>query len=244
MDASVSLCDSGMILMKNGDCKNKTETFENDNSTKTATGVEQTEEASNGNLVEDVLIVGCDSDDDIDGFLNKSVSEDDDCHNNNRKVIHDSPQGFKVSKSKNRKRCKDSNPRSRKKKKLKTDKVDMELLDDNVDGNVMRMKRRKSDEIKRKMSQDFMLNIEDQDVTSSEEADEQAKAFNGVKQAEGVADEKNKENDYLEFESLRLGNYCSRMLQGVPCTKDFCSWIHYMKPEDAVSQLYRIYSNR
>ena len=97
MDASVSLCDSGMILMKNGDCKNKTETFENDNSTKTATGVEQTEEASNGNLVEDVLIVGCDSDDDIDGFLNKLGPEDNDCHNNNRKVIYDSPQGFKVS---------------------------------------------------------------------------------------------------------------------------------------------------
>ena len=92
-----------------------------------------------------------------------------------------------------------------------------------------------------------MLNIEDQDVTSSEEAEEQdevPKAFNDDKQSEEVAHEKNKENDYLEFESLRLGNYCSRMLQGVPCTKDFCSWIHYMKPEDAVSQLYRIYSNR
>ena len=235
--------------MKNGDCKNKTETFENDNSTKTATLVEETEEASNGNLAEDVLIVGCDSDDDIDGFLNKLGSEDNDCHNNNRKVDHDSPRGFKVSKSKNRKRCKDSNPRSRKKKKLKTyvrgtSKDDIELSDDNVDSNVMRTKRRKSDEIKRKMSQDFMLNI---DVTSSEEAEEQdevPKAFNDDKQAEEVADEKNKENDYLEFESLRLGNYCSRMLQGVPCTKDFCSWIHYMKPEDAVSQLYRIYSNR
>ena len=217
MDASVSLSDSGMILMKDGDCKNETETFENYNSAKTAMGIEEKEEASNGNLAEDVLIVNCDSDDDIDGFLNKSVSEDDDCHNNNRKVIHDSPQGFKVSKSKNRKRYKDSNSRSRKKKKLKTairGKVDMELSDDNVDSNVMRMKRRKSDEIKRKMSQDFMLNIEDQDVTSSEEAEEQAKAFNDDKQTEKVGDEKIKENDYLEFESLRLGNYCSRMLQG------------------------------
>ena len=90
----------------------------------------------------------------------------------------------------------------------------MELLDDNVDSNVMRMKRRKSDEIKRIMSHDFMLNIEDQDVTSSEEAEEQAKAFNDDRQTEKVGDEKIKENDYLEFESLRLGNYCSRMLQG------------------------------
>ena len=191
--------------MKDGDCKNETETFENYNSAKTAMGIEEKEEASNGNVAEDVLIVGCDSDDDIDGFLNTLGSEDNDCHNNNnRKVDHDSPQGFKVSKSKNRKRCKDSNSRSRKKKKLKTDKVDMELLDDNVDSNVMRMKRRKSDEIKRKMSQDFMLNIEDQDVTSSEEAEEQAKAFNDDRQTEKVGDEKIKENDYLEFESLRL----------------------------------------
>ena len=236
----MSLSDSGMILMKAGDCKIETVT---------AMGVDETEDPSNGNLAEDVLIVGCDSDDDIDGFLNKSGLEDNDRHNNNRKVVHDSPKGVKVNNSKKRKRCKDSNPRSRKKKKLKTyvrgtSKDDIELSDDNVDSNVMRTKRRKSDEIKRKMSQDFMLNIEDQDVTSSEEADEQGKAFIGVKQAEGVADKNNKENDYLEFDSLRLGNYCSRMLQGVPCTKDFCSWIHYMKPEDAVSQLYRIYSNR
>ena len=212
MDASVSRSDSGMILMKDGECRNKTVT---------AMGFEKTEDASNGNLAEDVLIIGC-GDDDIDGFLNKSVSEDDDCHNNNKKVLQDSLKGVKVNKSKARKRCKDSTPRSRKKKRLKTTnrdtpKEDMELSDDNVDSNVMRMKRRKSDDIKRKMSQDFMLNIEDQDVTSSEEAEEQDEvptASNDNKQAEEVAAEKNKENDYLEFESLRLGNYCSRMLQG------------------------------
>ena len=209
MDASVSRSDSGMILMKDGECRSKTVI---------AMGFEKTEDASNGNLAEDVLIIGC-GDDDIDGFLNKSVSEDDDCHNNNKKVLQDSLKGVKVNKSKARKRCKDSTPRFRKKKKLKTTnrdtpKEDMELSDDNVDSNVMRMKRRKSDEIKRKMSQDFMLNIEDQDVTSSEEAEEQAKAFNDDRQTEKVGDEKIKENDYLEFESLRLGNYCSRMLQG------------------------------
>ena len=41
-----------------------------------------------------------------------------------------------------------------------------------------------------------------------------------------------------------LGNYCPRMLRGVPCTKARCSWVHYMVPSSAVSQLYRILANR
>ena len=41
-----------------------------------------------------------------------------------------------------------------------------------------------------------------------------------------------------------LGNHCPRMLRGVPCTKARCSWVHYMVPSSAVSQLYRVLANR
>ena len=51
-------------------------------------------------------------------------------------------------------------------------------------------------------------------------------------------------DDDLHQAIYSLGNYCKRMVRGVMCSKLKCSWVHYMTPEDAVTQFYRICSNR
>merc|ERR1719153_667287 len=51
-------------------------------------------------------------------------------------------------------------------------------------------------------------------------------------------------DDDLHLAIYSLGNYCKRMVRGVMCSKPKCSWVHYMTPEDAVTQFYRICSNR
>lgn len=51
-------------------------------------------------------------------------------------------------------------------------------------------------------------------------------------------------DDDLHLAIYSLGNYCKRMVRGVMCSKPKCSWVHYMTPEDAVTQFYRICPNR
>merc|ERR1719369_2519281 len=51
-------------------------------------------------------------------------------------------------------------------------------------------------------------------------------------------------DDDLHLAIYSLGNYCKRMVRGVMCSKLRCSWVHYMTPGDAVTQFYRICSNR
>eukprot|EP00092_Neocalanus_flemingeri_P037010 GFUD01040293.1.p1 GENE.GFUD01040293.1~~GFUD01040293.1.p1 ORF type:complete len:1163 (+),score=378.45 GFUD01040293.1:55-3489(+) len=51
-------------------------------------------------------------------------------------------------------------------------------------------------------------------------------------------------DDDIGLAIYSLGNYCKRMLRGVLCSKRKCSWVHYMDPGDAVTQFYRICSNR
>ena len=51
-------------------------------------------------------------------------------------------------------------------------------------------------------------------------------------------------DDDLHLAIYSLGNYCKRMVRGVMCSKPKCSWVHYMTQEDAVTQFYRICSNR
>ena len=52
------------------------------------------------------------------------------------------------------------------------------------------------------------------------------------------------DDDDIGLAIYNLGNYCKRMLRGVLCLKPKCSWVHYMATGDAVSQFYRICSNR
>merc|ERR1719462_1118407 len=88
------------------------------------------------------------------------------------------------------------------------------------------------------MRKDFLLNFD-----KGEESDEN-----------DVVEEKNStqyEEEDMEINSAdlediiySLGNYCTRMLRGKKCSRERCSWIHYMTPKDAANQFFRIFSNR
>jgi len=67
---------------------------------------------------------------------------------------------------------------------------------------------------------------------------------NNVGEASSKEDEGADSDDDLHLAIYSLGNYCKRMVRGVMCSKPKCSWVHYMTPEDAVTQFYRICSNR
>ena len=40
------------------------------------------------------------------------------------------------------------------------------------------------------------------------------------------------------------GNYCRRLLAGTLCPKSKCDWVHWLAPEHAVQQLFRISAHR
>ena len=85
------------------------------------------------------------------------------------------------------------------------------------------------------MIKDFQL--ENDDTTDGNHSE---KNNNDWKDDKDFEDDTNRK---LEYAIYNLGNYCPSMLRGVRCIWKECPWIHYMPPEDAVSQFYRIYAN-
>ena len=95
------------------------------------------------------------------------------------------------------------------------------------------------------LDEELALTDSESEVDEQEESSKK-KRRTGTEDPSKISDnlsEDSKEAD-IGYAIYSLGNYCPRMLRGVPCTKDRCSWVHYMLPSNAVSQLYRILANR
>jgi len=190
----------------------------------------------------DVLVVGCDSDDDIDGFLKCS-------------------EEVSSTKSKMKKETKFP-PKSRRQLVQKISSLesvsssehvssfenvtsledDMALSDEESAINV----KERDEVISEQMRKDFLLNFD-----KGEESDEndvvivKEKKTCQYEEKEAIVEEDMDINSAdLEDTIYSLGNYCTRMLRGKICSREKCSWIHYMTPKDAVNQFFRIFSNR
>ena len=150
-------------------------------------------------MEDDILIIGCDSDDEIDSTCSDTSSD---------QLKSTSPSEEAGGES-------DARPRKR--------------------------KREESQE--RRLTLGEELALTDSENEGSEDQNETFKDKKRRKVEEIQNTEEAKAAD-IGNAIYSLGNYCPRMLRGVPCTKARCSWVHYMVPSSAVSQLYRILANR
>ena len=155
---------------------------------------------------DDLLIIGCDSDDEIDSDCSETSSDqpsDQHSEGRSRSSAEVSGEG-------------DTRSRKRKRQETQAEKV-------------------------LSLGQELAL-------TDSEPENEDLKQEETGKNKKGKIEETSvteepKEAD-ISHAIYSLGNYCPRMLRGLPCTKARCSWVHYMVPSSAVSQLLRILANR
>ena len=145
-------------------------------------------------MEDDILIIGCDSDDEIDSTCSDTSSSPSEDAGGESDVI----------------------PRKR--------------------------KREESQERRLTLGEELALTDSENDE-GSEDQNEMIKDLKRRKVKETPNTEEAKAAD-IGNAIYSLGNYCPRMLRGVPCTKARCSWVHYMVPSSAVSQLYRILANR
>ena len=113
----------------------------------------------------------------------------------------------------------DSRPRKRGRKELQMNRI---TLDQELALTDSEPEHDKEDQIQKKTSKNKRAKVGEASVPDAEESK--------------AAD--------LGHAIYSLGNHCPRMLRGIPCTKPRCSWVHYMVPSSAVSQLYRIVANR
>ena len=116
---------------------------------------------------------------------------------------------------------------------------ELELSDKDEENELERKRRIRSNKkrISDEMIKDFQLGTDDH-TTDGNNSDQNNNDWKD--------DRDYKEHDHsknLENAIYNLGNYCPSMLRGVQCTWKECPWIHYMQPEDAVSQFYRIFAN-
>ena len=205
------------------DCKNEEDLEKEESEEKIQDAEEETED--------DFLVVGCESDDDIDGVLKSRDDEE-----NNQKAAEERhatdkhPKKRKLSSRKQRKSSK-RKPCDEVEEDLKQQLALSDTDDEEEDNHLPSLVAEQ--EISKRMMQDFQLdNEEDED-----DDDDTNNSNNNESEVENKDDE-------MVFTIYSLGNYCPRMLRGWRCAKESCSWIHYMQPADASMQFFRILSNR
>ena len=155
---------------------------------------------------DEILIIGCDSDDEIDSTCSDTSS--DQLNEGRQKSTPSSEETGGESDARSRKR-----------------------------------KREESQERGLTLGEELALTDSDSEGTEVQNETFKKKERKNVEETTAPDTEESKAAD-IGLAIYSLGNYCPRMLRGVPCTKARCSWVHYMVPSSAVSQLYRILANR